>query len=112
MQSLHPIVVDTFLSDFPHFTGSTRRQFGLSEVRVLDLYTAASFVLLLLALAGSYLPYIIPFQVTLSDAAAPPASQAFMFWGAGLFVLPLIVPYTCVAYSVFRGEVSKDQAYH
>ncbi|MBB5469756.1 cytochrome d ubiquinol oxidase subunit II [Paraburkholderia sp. CI2] len=76
------------------------------------LYTAASFVLLLLALVGSYLPYIIPFQVTLSDAAAPPASQAFMFWGAGLFVLPLIVLYTCVAYSVFRGEVSKDQAYH
>ncbi|MGF6879787.1 cytochrome d ubiquinol oxidase subunit II [Paraburkholderia sp. MM5477-R1] len=78
---------------------------------MLDLYTAASFVLLLLALAGSYLPYI-PFQVTLSDAAAPPASQAFMCWGAGLFVLPLIVPYTCVAYWVFRGEVSKDQAYY
>jgi cytochrome d ubiquinol oxidase subunit II len=69
-------------------------------------------VSMLLMLAASYLPYIVPFDVTLSAAAAPPASQTFMFWGAGLFVLPLIVFYTSVAYSVFRGKVSKDQTYH
>lgn len=69
-------------------------------------------VSMLLMLAASYLPYIVPFDVTLSAAAAPPASQTFMFWGAGLFVLPLIVLYTFVAYSVFRGKVSNDQTYH
>ena len=76
------------------------------------LLTAASFVLLLVTLAASYLPYIIPFQVTLSDAAAPAASQKFMFWGAGLFVLPLIIFYTCVAYSVFRGKAGREHGYH
>ncbi|QUN32598.1 cytochrome d ubiquinol oxidase subunit II (plasmid) [Cupriavidus sp. KK10] len=74
--------------------------------------TVTGCVLLLLMLAASYLPYIVPFQVTLSAAAAPKASQTFMFWGAGLFILPLIVLYTCVAYSVFRGKVSSDHTYH
>jgi cytochrome d ubiquinol oxidase subunit II len=76
------------------------------------LLTAASFVLLLVTLATSYLPWIIPFEVTLSDAAAPAASQRFMFWGAGLFVLPLIVFYTWVAYSVFRGKAGDEHGYH
>jgi cytochrome d ubiquinol oxidase subunit II len=28
-----------------------------------------------------------------------------MFWGAGLFVLPLTIGYTAVVYRVFRGKV-------
>ncbi|CAB3779473.1 Cytochrome bd-I ubiquinol oxidase subunit 2 [Paraburkholderia ultramafica] len=76
------------------------------------VFVGVGCVSMLLMLAASYLPYIVPFEVTLGAAAAPPASQTFMFWGAGLFVLPLIVLYTCVAYSVFRGKVSKNQAYH
>lgn len=67
---------------------------------------------MVLMLAASYLPFIVPFDLTLDAAAAPPASQTFMFWGAGLFVMPFIVFYTCVAYSVFRGRVSNDHAYH
>ena len=28
-----------------------------------------------------------------------------MFWGEGLFVFPLMLVYTAISYSVFRGKV-------
>jgi cytochrome d ubiquinol oxidase subunit II len=43
--------------------------------------------------------------VTIGEAAAPHSSLAFMFWRAGLFVFPLMLLYTVVSYSVFRGKV-------
>jgi len=56
-------------------------------------------------LAISFWPYMIPFSITIEDAAAPHSSLAFMFWGAGLFVFPLMLVYAAVNYSVFRGKV-------
>jgi cytochrome d ubiquinol oxidase subunit II len=56
--------------------------------------------------AISFWPYIIPFVLTIDDAAAPPSSLAFMFWGEGLFVFPLMLLYTFVSYRVFRGQVA------
>ncbi len=82
------------------------------EGRTPFILVAASCALLLLMLVTSYLPYVVPFDLTLTQAAAPASSQTFMFWGGGLFVLPLIVAYTYVAYTVFRGRVSSDHAYH
>jgi cytochrome d ubiquinol oxidase subunit II len=57
-------------------------------------------------LAISFWPYMIPFDITIEEAAAPHASLAFMFWGEGLFVFPLILAYAAVSYRVFRGKVS------
>ena len=57
-------------------------------------------------LAISFWPYMIPFSITIYEAAAPHASLAFMFWGEGLFVFPLLLVYTAVTYSVFRGKAS------
>jgi cytochrome d ubiquinol oxidase subunit II len=37
--------------------------------------------------------------------ATPPSSLAFMFWGEGLFVFPLLLLYTAISYGVFRGKV-------
>ena len=48
---------------------------------------------------------MISFVITIDDAAAPHSSLAFMFWGAGLFVFPLMLIYTVVSYCVFRGKV-------
>jgi len=48
---------------------------------------------------------MIPFSVTIDQAAAPHSSLAFMFWGEGLFILPLMLVYTFIAYRVFRGKV-------
>jgi cytochrome bd ubiquinol oxidase subunit II len=56
-------------------------------------------------LAISFWPYIIPFVLTVDEAAAPQSSLAFMFWGAGLFVFPLMLLYTVISYGVFRGKV-------
>ena len=56
-------------------------------------------------LAISFWPYMIPFVITVNEAAAPHSSLAFMFWGAGLFVFPLMLIYTAVTYYVFRGKV-------
>jgi cytochrome d ubiquinol oxidase subunit II len=47
---------------------------------------------------------MIPFVVTIKDAAAPQSSLAFMFWG-GVIVFPLMLLYTVISYSVFSGKV-------
>jgi cytochrome d ubiquinol oxidase subunit II len=56
-------------------------------------------------LAISFWPYMIPFVVTVDEAAAPHSSLAFMFWGEGIFVFPLMLIYTAISYHVFRGKV-------
>jgi cytochrome d ubiquinol oxidase subunit II len=57
-------------------------------------------------LAISFWPYMIPFALTIHEAAAPHSSLAFMFWGEGLFVFPLMLIYTVISYRVFRGKVA------
>jgi cytochrome d ubiquinol oxidase subunit II len=68
------------------------------------------FALALLFFVASYLtlgvmlwPYMIPYSVTVADAAAPDASLGFLFYG-GVIVLPVIVVYTVGVYWVFRGK--------
>jgi len=56
-------------------------------------------------LAISFWPYMIPFSITIEAAAAPHASLDFMFWGAGLFIFPLMLVYTAISLRVFRGKV-------
>jgi cytochrome bd ubiquinol oxidase subunit II len=48
---------------------------------------------------------MIPFSITIEEAAAPHASLAFMFWFAGIIVFPLMLLYTAISYTVFRGKV-------
>jgi cytochrome d ubiquinol oxidase subunit II len=55
-------------------------------------------------LALSFWPYMIPFSITIDQAAAPHSSLSFMFWGAGLFVFPLMLLYLAFNYGVFRGK--------
>jgi cytochrome d ubiquinol oxidase subunit II len=57
-------------------------------------------------LAISFWPYMIPFSITIEQAAAPHSSLAFMFWGAGLFVFPLMLLYTVISLTVFRGKIA------
>jgi len=56
-------------------------------------------------LAISFWPYMIPFSITISQAAAPPSSLAFIFWFAGIIVFPLMLLYTAISLTVFRGKV-------
>jgi cytochrome d ubiquinol oxidase subunit II len=78
-----------------------RRRDGWPFYMVLLIFMSAFGTL-----AISFWPYMIPFVVTVDQAAAPQSSLAFMFWGAGLFVFPLMLIATAVSYHVFRGKVS------
>jgi cytochrome d ubiquinol oxidase subunit II len=44
------------------------------------------------------------------DATALLLSR-LQFWGAGLFIFPLMLIYTAVSYSVFRGKVRTAEHY-
>jgi cytochrome d ubiquinol oxidase subunit II len=55
---------------------------------------------------------MIPFAITIDDAAAPHSSLAFMFWGAGIFVFPLMLLYTAISMWVFRGKVRSTVEQH
>lgn len=85
------------------FMGLRRKSDRLPFAGGLLLFAAAYGTL-----AVSFLPYMVPFTITIWDAAAPPASLAFLFWFAGIIVLPLTLIYTCVVYWVFRGKVKID----
>jgi cytochrome d ubiquinol oxidase subunit II len=54
---------------------------------------------------ASFWPYMIPFSLTIDEAAAPPSSLRFMFWGSGLFVFPLVAIYSAAVYKVFYGKL-------
>ncbi len=69
------------------------------------------FVLCYLGLGISLWPEIVPPSLTIWQAAAPPASQAFLLVGA-LVLVPLILAYTGYAYWVFRGKVHAGTHYH
>ena len=62
-------------------------------------------------LALSFWPYMIPFAITIDQAAVPHSSLAFMFWGEGLFVFPLMPLYVAIGYSVFGGKVGSAPMY-
>ncbi|KJC55689.1 quinol oxidase subunit 2 [Bradyrhizobium sp. LTSPM299] len=77
-----------------------RRQDALPFLMVAVIFATAFGTL-----AISFWPYMIPFSITVEQAAAPHSSLAFMFWGAGLFVFPLMLLYTAISLTVFRGKV-------
>ena len=64
-----------------------------------------------LGLAISLFPYVVPYALTLWQAASSPATQAFLLIGT-LFLLPIIFVYTGWSYYVFRGKVSAELGYH
>ena len=67
--------------------------------------TVGFFVAAFLSLAVMFWPYMIPYTVTVANAAAPDSSLSFLFWGAGVFVLPVIAIYTITIYWLFRGKL-------
>jgi len=75
------------------------------------LLALALFLLSYAGLGISLFPHVIPPDVTLWEAAAPPESLAFLLVGA-LVLLPIILGYTGYAYWIFRGKVRPDEGYH
>lgn len=68
------------------------------------------FFLCFQGLAYSFYPYVIPGQLTASDAASAPESLRFILYGA-LIVVPCIIGYTIVSYRIFWGKAT-DLTYY
>jgi len=69
--------------------------------------TSVFFAAAFLTLATLFWPHMVPYAITVANAAAPQASLEFLFWGAGLFVLPVILAYTVAVYWIFRGKARR-----
>ncbi|HUC64801.1 MAG TPA: cytochrome d ubiquinol oxidase subunit II [Stellaceae bacterium] len=88
--------------------GSVRRRRDGAPFHMVAVMFAAAFC----TLAISFWPYMVPFTITIEQAAAPRSSLAFMFWGEGLFIFPLMLVYTAVSYSVFRGKIGSASQHY
>ena len=66
----------------------------------------AFFCTAFLTLAVMFWPHLIPYALTVADAAAPDVSLRFFFYG-GVLVLPVIAAYTIGKYWVFRGKIGR-----
>jgi cytochrome d ubiquinol oxidase subunit II len=62
------------------------------------------FLSAFLALGAMFWPYIIPYRITIGNAAAPDASLSFLFYGA-VVILPVVALYTIRVYWIFRGKI-------
>jgi cytochrome d ubiquinol oxidase subunit II len=62
------------------------------------------------ALGLSFSPYVVPFRLTLWDAASPRSTHEFLLIGA-LVVTPVVLTYTAYAYRVFRGRTPEKGWY-
>ncbi|WP_306565986.1 cytochrome d ubiquinol oxidase subunit II [Aquabacterium sp.] len=73
-----------------------------------------SLLLVFLGYSGfviSIWPNILPPDISIWEAAAPPQSLGFALVGA-LLIIPVILAYTAWSYYVFRGKVKAGEGYH
>jgi cytochrome bd ubiquinol oxidase subunit II len=68
------------------------------------------FAMSYIGLAISLWPMIVPYHLTLWQAASNPSTQAFLLVGT-LFLLPIILTYSGWSYWVFRGKARADSTY-
>ena len=112
---LHRWIDRPYLFAFPAIGAVAAILLALSILRRNDRWpfymVALIFVSAFGTLALSFWPYMIPFVITIDQAASPHSSLAFMFWGCGVVVFPLMLFYTVISYSVFRGKVRATSGY-
>ena len=112
---LHRWIDRPYLFVFPAVGAVAATVLALSILRHNDHWPFYMVALIFMSafgtLALSFWPYMIPNVITVNEAAAPQSSLVFMFWGCGLIVFPLMLIYTVVSYSVFRGKVRDSAGY-
>ncbi|MFO7715581.1 cytochrome d ubiquinol oxidase subunit II [Desulfosarcina sp.] len=69
--------------------------------------TLGIFLMNYIGIGISTWPWLVPFQVTLWDAAAAPESQSLLLLGT-VFLLPCVLAYTGYCFWVFRGKASHE----
>lgn len=74
------------------------------------LLTMGIFLLGYVGIAITIFPYIVPYAMTVHEAAAADTSLSIMLVGA-VIMLPIILSYTAYAYYVFRGKAGEKAMY-
>ena len=74
------------------------------------LLTVALFLMGYIGVCFALFPYIVPYQMTIYEAAAADTSLSFMLIGAGI-MLPIILSYTAFAYYTFKGKTDHEHMY-
>ncbi len=74
------------------------------------LSSALIFVMGFIGLAISLWPFAVPYNITISSAAAANESLSLMLVGV-VIMLPIILAYTGYCYYIFRGKVSDEHTY-
>ena len=82
-------------------TGMEQRPFLLS---------IGIFVTAYIGIGVSLWPWLVPFQITFTQAAAAPESQSLLLIGT-VVMLPVVLTYTGYCYYVFRGKTSHETIY-
>lgn len=75
------------------------------------VFAIALFILSYAGLVISVMPYIVPWRITLWEAASTESTQLFLLIGT-LIIMPFVIGYTALGYHVFRGKVRSDTGYH
>jgi cytochrome d ubiquinol oxidase subunit II len=105
-----------YLFVFPVVAGLAAIELAMSVLRRRDRPLIVMVIVVFLAaystLAISFWPYMIPFAVTIEQAAAPHSSLAFMFWFAGVIVFPLMIIYTTISVVTFRGKIKPAEEHY
>lgn len=73
------------------------------------IWSIVLFLSIAVATIGGIFPYLIPFSLTIAQAASPQSSLVFMLFGVGI-ILPVIIIYNIYIHSVFAGRVNGHDA--
>jgi cytochrome bd ubiquinol oxidase subunit II len=103
---LSPVPLITALVVLWHWRALEQRRETLPFI-----LTMALFLLSFLGLGISLWPNVIPPDISIWEAAAPPKTQIFMLIGM-VIILPIVLGYTAFTYYVFRGKVRPGAGYH
>ena len=74
------------------------------------LLSVGLFLMGYIGLSISLWPYVVPFEITIWQAAAAPESQSLLLVGT-VIMLPVVLGYIGYCYYVFRGKVSSETTY-
>ena len=81
------------------------RSLGRQSDAAPFVYVVLAFLLGLIGLVVVVYPNMVPFRVSVWDAAAKTGSQIFLLIGVAC-VMPVVLTYNAYTYWVFRGKVA------
>ena len=70
----------------------------------LYIWTIAIFIAIAATTISGVFPYLIPFSLSIAEAASPRSSLIFMLFGAGI-ILHIVIVYNVYVHRVFAGKV-------